>query len=198
MCQHHPKLADEQGHGAVALARQCSSSRGQCSRVTGAMCEQGQQGTCVPPADPRLWRIHQLVPGWQVGSCCSADSAQPDYHGGALLHLAELLMLRDILQPGAQVAIGVKVFADWHKVGGESPRMVAYLAQRGHPLRGPIPFGPTSPCGRPGLAQYQLFLPLQQVLHRTGLPVRSQLTHGQRCCPSCAWYKFSPGHLHCP
>lgn len=40
--------------------------------------------------------------------------------------------------------------------------MDAYLAQRGQPIRGPIHFGPNSACGRPGLAQYQLFLPLQQ------------------------------------
>ena len=61
-----------------------------------------------------------------------------------------------------QVAIGVRVFGDARKTG-DIPSMDAYLAQRGQPVKGPIHFGPNSACGRPGLAQYQLFLPLQQV-----------------------------------
>ena len=55
----------------------------------------------------------------------------------------------------------MRVFGDGRKTGG-IPSMDAYLAQRGQPIRGPIHFGPNSACGRPGLAQYQLFLPLQQ------------------------------------
>ena len=55
----------------------------------------------------------------------------------------------------------MRVFGDARKTGG-IPSMDAYLARRGQPVKGPIHFGPNSACGRPGLAQYQLFLPLQQ------------------------------------
>ena len=74
-----------------------------------------------------------------------------------------------------QVAIGVRVFGDARK-GSEPPSMDAYLAQRGQPVKGPIHFGPDSPCGRPGLAQYQLFLPLQQVRPSSLSCPRAQLT----------------------